>query len=149
MFERYTEKARNAIFSARFEASQYGAASIETDHLLLGLLQSDEALARRFLHSKESIDGIRKQIDAQTAIREKTPISVDLPLSHECKRVLAGTAEEADGMKQWNIGTEHLLLGVLREEQCGAARLLQERGLRLAAVRNEIARGNSAEAAGA
>ena len=95
MFERYTEKARRVIFFARYEASQFGSPYIETEHLLLGLLREDKALANRFLRSHAAIESIRKQIEGHTTIREKVSTSVDLPLSHECKRVLAYGAEEA------------------------------------------------------
>ena len=89
MFERYTEKARRVIFFARYEASQFGSPYIETEHLLLGLLREDKALTNRFLRSHASVESIRKQIEAHTTIREKVSTSVDLPLSNECKRVLA------------------------------------------------------------
>ncbi len=145
MFERYTEKARRVIFFARYEASQFGSPYIETEHLLLGLLREDKALALRFLRSPAAIESIRKQIEAHTTIRERVSTSVDLPLSHECKRVLAYGAEEAERLNHKHIGTEHILLGILREEKCFAAELLHERGLRLAQVREEIARMSSAE----
>ena len=64
MFERYTEKARRVIFFARYEASQYGSPYIETEHLLLGLMREDKALANRFLRSHGSIESIRKEIEA-------------------------------------------------------------------------------------
>jgi ATP-dependent Clp protease ATP-binding subunit ClpC len=143
MFERYTEKARRVIFFARYEASQFGSPYIETEHLLLGLLREDKALANRFLRSAAHIESIRKQIEAHTTIREKVSTSVDLPLSHECKRVLAYGAEEAERLNHKHIGTEHLLLGLLREEKCFAAEILHERGLRLSQVREEIARSSS------
>jgi ATP-dependent Clp protease ATP-binding subunit ClpC len=111
MFDRFTEKARRVIFFARYEASQFGSPCIETEHLLLGLLREDRELASRFLRS------IRKQIEAHTTLREKVSTSVDLPLSHECKRVLAYAAEEAERLKQEHIGVEYLLLGLLREEK--------------------------------
>ncbi len=79
MFERYTEKARRVIFFARYEASQFGSPCIETEHLLLGLLREDKALANRFLRSSASVDSIRKQIEAHTTQREKVSTSVDLP----------------------------------------------------------------------
>jgi len=140
MFERYTEKARRVIFFARYEASQFGSPYIETEHLLLGLLREDKTLANRFLRSHAAIESIRKQIEAHTTVREKVSTSVDLPLSHECKRVLAYGAEEAERLSHKHIGTEHLLLGLLREEKSFAAEILHERGLRLSAVREEIAR---------
>jgi len=140
MFERYTEKARRVIFFARYEASQFGSPYIETEHLLLGLLREDKALTNRFLRSHASVDSIRKQIEAHTTIREKVSTSVDLPLSNECKRVLAFAAEEAERLGHKHIGTEHLMLGLLREEKCFAAEILQERGLKLAQIREELAR---------
>jgi ATP-dependent Clp protease ATP-binding subunit ClpC len=140
MFERYTEKARRVIFFARYEASQFGSPYIETEHLLLGLLREDKALTNRFLRSHASVESIRKQIEGHTTIREKVSTSVDLPLSNECKRVLAYAAEEAERLSHKHIGTEHLLLGLLREEKCFAAEILHERGLRLSTVREELAR---------
>src|SRR6201994_2728725 len=140
MFERYTEKARRVIFFARYEASQFGSPYIETEHLLLGLLREDKALANRFLRSHAAVESIRKQIEGHTTIREKVSTSVDLPLSHECKRVLAYGAEEAERLNHKHIGTEHLLLGLLREEKCFAAEILHERGLRLSTIREELAR---------
>ena len=111
MFERYTEKARRVIFFARYEASQFGSPYIETEHLLLGLLREDKALTNRFLRSHASVESIRKQIEQHTTVREKVSTSVDLPLSNECKRVLAFAAEEAERLSHKHIGTEHLLLG--------------------------------------
>jgi len=143
MFERYTEKARRVIFFARYEASQFGSPYIETEHLLLGLLREDKALANRFLRSHAALESIRKQIESQTTMREKVSTSVDLPLSHECKRVLAYAAEEAERLSHKHIGTEHLLLGLLREEKSFAAEILHERGLRLNQVREEISRSSN------
>jgi ATP-dependent Clp protease ATP-binding subunit ClpC len=140
MFERYTEKARRVIFFARYEASQFGSFYIETEHLLLGLLREDKALTNRFLRSHASIESIRKQIEGRTPIREKVSTSVDLPLSQECKRVLAYAAEEAERLTHKHIGTEHLLLGLLREDKSFAAEILHERGLRLSTLREELSR---------
>src|SRR5881275_2651234 len=149
MFERYTEKARRVIFFARYEASQFGSPYIETEHLLLGLLREDKQLANRFLRSHAAVDSIRKQIEGHTTVREKVSTSVDLPLSHECKRVLAYGAEEAERLNHKHIGTEHLLLGLLREEKCFAAEILHERGLRLSAIREELQRSQSEKVASA
>ena len=140
MFERYTERARRVIFFARYEASQFGSTTIETQHLLLGLIREDNNLTNRFLRNASSIESIRKEIEGRTTIREKVSTSIDLPLSKECKRILAYAAEEAERLDQRHIGTEHILLGLLREEKCVAAEILQERGLRLNAIREELAR---------
>jgi uncharacterized damage-inducible protein DinB len=141
MFERYTEKARRVIFFARYEASQFGSPNIETEHLLLGLLREDKKLSNRFLtRSDASEESIRRQIEKNTTIREKVSTSADLPLSNECTRVLAYAAEEAELLSHRHIGTEHLLLGLLREDKCFAAAMLQERGLQLPAIRQELVR---------
>jgi ATP-dependent Clp protease ATP-binding subunit ClpC len=138
MFERYTEKARRVIFFARYEASQYGSPSIETEHLLLGLMREDKGLTNRFLRSHSSIDSIKKEIEGRTVIREKVSTSIDLPLSAECKRILAYSADEAERLRHRHIGTEHLLLGILREDKCLAAEILHERGLKLNMIREEL-----------
>jgi ATP-dependent Clp protease ATP-binding subunit ClpC len=103
------------------------------------MLREDKALTNRFLRSHASVEAIRKQIDSHTVIREKVSTSVDLPLSDESKRVLAYAAEEAERLGHKHIGTEHLLLGLLREEKCFAAEILKERGVKLEAVRDELA----------
>src|SRR2546427_2539949 len=139
VFERYTEKARRVIFFARYEASQYGSPYIETEHLLLGLMREDKALANRFLRQQGSIESIRKEIEARITIRERISTSVEVPLSAECKRILNMAAEEAERLGDKHIGTEHLLLGILREEQCLAARILQNRGVALNTLRVELA----------
>src|SRR3989442_3274546 len=139
MFERYTEKARRVIFFARYEASQYGAASIESEHLLLGLLREDWALNKRILRQKGTAEDIRKEIESQITIGKRISTSVEVPLSVESKRILNMAAEEAERLGDKHIGTEHLLLGILREEQCLAARILHNRGVALNTLRVELA----------
>jgi ATP-dependent Clp protease ATP-binding subunit ClpC len=147
MFERYTEKARRVIFFARYEASQFGAPAIEPEHLLLGLMREDKTLTGRFFpRAQVSIESIRKEIEGRTLLREKISTSVELPLAPETKRVLAYAHEESDRLQHRHIGTEHLLLGLLREDRSMAAEILYERGLRLNAVRDEIARQTGADA---
>ncbi|AEP12650.1 ATP-dependent Clp protease ATP-binding subunit [Chloracidobacterium thermophilum] len=141
MFERYTEKARRVVFFARYEAGQFGAPAIDAEHLLLGLLREDKALANRFfLKAHLTLDGVRRDIEARTVRRERTTVAMDLPLSPEAKRILVHAAEEAERMNLRAIGTEHLLLALLREENTLAARILYEHGLRPQAIREEILR---------
>jgi ATP-dependent Clp protease ATP-binding subunit ClpC len=138
MFERYIEKARRAIFFARFEASQFGSPYIETEHLLLGILREDKALSMNMLKGVSSVEQIRKEIEDHTLTREKVATSVDLPLSHESKRILNYATKEADTLNEKNITTGHLLLGLLREKGCFAAELLLKRGITLESARNLI-----------
>jgi ATP-dependent Clp protease ATP-binding subunit ClpC len=139
MFERYTERARRVLFFARYEASQLGSISIETEHLLLGLIREGKGLTSRiFARSHLSLENIRKEIEGRTVFREKVSTSVEIPFSAETKSVLKFAAEEADRLLHNYIGTEHLLLGILREERSVAASILIEKGMRLNAVREDI-----------
>ena len=139
MFERYTERARRVLFFARYEASQLGSISIETEHLLLGLIREGKGLTSRiFARSHLSLENIRKEIEGRTVFREKVSTSVEIPFSTETKRVLQHAAEEADRLLHNYIGTEHLLLGILREERSVAASILSEKGMRLTGVREDI-----------
>lgn len=137
MFERYTEKARRAVFFARYEASEYGSPTMETEHFLLGILREDKVLTNRLL-PLGSAESIRKEIESNCQAQKKISTSVDLPVSNESKRVLAYAAEEAASLSHQHIGCEHLLLGLLREEKCFAARLLREHNLHLAQAREQI-----------
>ncbi len=139
MFERYTERARRVLFFARYEATQLGSTSIETEHLLLGLIREGKGLTSRiFARSHLSLESIRKEIEGRTVFKEKVSTSVEIPFSPETKRVLQYSAEEADRLAHTYIGTEHLLLGLLREESCVAASILYDKGMRLASVRDDI-----------
>jgi ATP-dependent Clp protease ATP-binding subunit ClpC len=139
MFERYTERARRVIFFARYEASQLGSNSIETEHLLLGLIREGKGLTSRiFSKSHLSMDTIRKEIEGRALYRDKVSTSVDIPLSVESKRVLGYAAEEAERMLHNYIGTEHVLLGLMREEKSIASGILAEKGMRLSAVREDV-----------
>ena len=139
MFERYTERARRVLFFARYEASQLGSISIETEHLLLGLIREGKGLTSRiFARSHLSLENIRKEIEGRTVFREKVSTSVEIPFSTETKRVLQHAAEEADRLLHNYVGTEHLLLGILREERSVAAAILFEKGMRLRGVREDI-----------
>ena len=138
MFERYTEKARRVIFFARYEASQFGSPYIETEHLLLGLIREDQTISHNVL-STAGVIAIRKAIEEHSVERTKASASVDLPLSNESRRVLCYAAEEAERLSHKHIGTEHLLLGLLREKTCFAAQLLRDRGLTLEILRDHFA----------
>jgi hypothetical protein len=136
MFERYTEKARRVIFFARYEASQFGSPVIDTEHLLLGILRETTQVTRML--PAGAPEAIRAQIDARFEIREKVSNNVDLPLSNAAKRVLAYGAEEAERLNDRHIGSEHLFLGLLREENSLAAKLLEPFGVKLEQFRTKV-----------
>src|SRR5262245_35738455 len=93
MFERYNERARRVIFFSRYEASQFGSTTIESEHLLLGLLREHPELFQRFLGP--SLTGLRDDVERRLEMKEKVSTSIDLPLSMECKRILSFAADEA------------------------------------------------------
>jgi len=145
MFERYTEKARRVIFFARYEASQYGSPYIETEHLLLGLLREDRALAKKFLGEVNSEEGIRAEIEKHITPRERLSTSVEVPLTLESKKIMNLAAEEADRLGHRHIGTEHVLLGLLRVEGGSlAGEILRARGVRVATLREQVAKVSAA-----
>lgn len=129
VFERYNERARRVIFFARYEASLFGSRYIETEHLLLGLMREDAKLRTQLLASGSDRESLRKEIESQRPVSEKISTSVDLPLSHESKRVLAYASEEAESLAHNVIDSGHLVLGLLRIENCLAAGLLERHGI--------------------
>ena len=138
MFERYTERARRVIFFARYEASQYGSSTIETEHLLLGLCREDKASFQDLLHMP--VDQLRKKVAERLESKPKVSTSIDLPLSNECKRILAHAGEESERLGHRHIGTEHIILGILKEPGCGAARALVEMGAAADTLREAVAK---------
>jgi ATP-dependent Clp protease ATP-binding subunit ClpC len=137
MFERYTESARRALFYSRYEASELGRRSIETEHLLLGLLRAGKGVTSRlFTDARVSYEPVRGTLE--TGAGEKIPTSVEIPFSEETKRILDHTVEEADRLRHSYIGTEHLLLGLLHEDQSIAGVILSGYGMRLEAVREQL-----------
>jgi Clp amino terminal domain, pathogenicity island component/SnoaL-like domain len=139
MFERYTGKARRAVFFARYEASQYGNPYIETEHLLLGLWREDHAL-RGILKDTAADSQVRAEIERR--IKRNAPIgtSLEVPLSADCKKILLFAAEEADRLGQRHVGTEHMLLGLLRVEGSLGAQVARARGLKAEELRERFAK---------
>jgi hypothetical protein len=138
MFERFTEHARRTIFFARDEASRLRSAYIETEHLLLGILREGKLLPSEL--PTGASEAIRRRIDELQSPRlSPGSRSTDLPLSHESKRVLAYAAEESETLRHKIIDSGHLVLGLLREENCLAAALLREHGIDYARYRNVVA----------
>src|SRR5215471_2032431 len=140
MFERYTERARRVIFFARYEASQFGGTTIETEHFLLGILREDRNVIKRHTADQVTEKAVADDLVSRVTVRERVPGSIDLPLSNACKRILAYAAEEAERLNHRYIGVEHLLLGVLREEKCVAAQVLSRHGLKLDLMRHNLAK---------
>jgi ATP-dependent Clp protease ATP-binding subunit ClpC len=142
MFERYTEKARRVIFFARYEALQYGSQKIAPEHILLGLMREDKTVPARFFpfRSALSVDAVRREIESRIVLRERIPQSAELHLAPETKKILAYANEECQRLQTKNIGTEHLLLGILRQESSIAAEILYEQGVRVQTVRDTIIR---------
>jgi hypothetical protein len=139
MFERYTEPARRALFFARYELSAIGGTTIETEHLLLGLLKvNDPVLAHLLETASVNADALRQQIYARVVPGSPVPQSVEIPFSTDAKQVLEYTAEEATRLLHHHIGTEHLLLGLLRHERGLAWQILSQSELKLPTIRDAL-----------
>jgi Clp amino terminal domain, pathogenicity island component/SnoaL-like domain len=139
MFERYTEKTRRVIFFARYEASQYGSQYIDTEHLLLGLTRENFLLLSSAIGSEISADRIRQEIEKHMQRGERFSTALEVPLSIESRRVLKFAAEEAERLADRHVGTEHLLLGLLREENARAAVVLRQYGADAGEIRLKLA----------
>jgi ATP-dependent Clp protease ATP-binding subunit ClpC len=136
MYERYNQEARRAIFFSAWEARQAVSVYIEPEHLLLSLTHDADSKANQLFSLAAHVESFRRQLKSHASAKPST--SVDLPLSIAGKRVLAYTAEEADRLTSKPIGTEHLLLGLLRENKSGVPAALAEVGIDLHSARNRI-----------
>jgi ATP-dependent Clp protease ATP-binding subunit ClpC len=132
----YTEPARRAIFFARYEASHSGSRVIEADHLILGILRENGNIVSPFWDAA-SARAIFEDAQSRPVGRETISTSRNLALSMECKRILAYAREEAEHFND-TVRVEHLLLGILREEQSNAAGTLRKHGLQLEAIREKL-----------
>ena len=138
MFERFSEPARRALFFARYEASQLGSPTIDTGHLLLGLIREGSGLTHRLLGDAGiSVADLREEVLRQVPRHSPTPESTEIPFSPGAVQTLQHAAEESATLQHDYIGTEHLLLGLLREAG-SVADLFTTRGLRLDPVRERI-----------
>jgi ATP-dependent Clp protease ATP-binding subunit ClpC len=136
MFERYREDARRAVFFARWEAQQSRSAYIEPEHLLLSLTHDADSKANQLFLLAAHTQSFRQQLGSHVPAKSST--SVDFPLSNAGKHVLAYAAQEADELASKPIGTEHLLLGLLRENKSAVPEALARVGIDLHSARNRI-----------
>jgi hypothetical protein len=147
MFERYTERARRVIFFARYEASQCGSPSIDTEHILFGLLREDSPLIHQLVGNIQLQGEIREEVEKVKKPGKSFPTNIEVPLSADSKKILILAGEEADRLGNRHIGTEHILLGILHLQDSLAAKLLMNRGAKPNAIREQIAKGSAPGAA--
>src|SRR3981081_3858091 len=139
MFEKYNEKARRALFFARYEASKLGSRVIESEHILLGILREGEETVGEFLRLfRVKPEDIRREIEGERVFVERISSTAELPLSEESKKILAYASHEAESMLHPTVGSEHLLIGILRVEGCTAMRILSQQGFDVYTVREEV-----------
>ncbi|MGI8848722.1 MAG: ATP-dependent Clp protease ATP-binding subunit [Pyrinomonadaceae bacterium] len=144
MFERYTKKARQVIFFARYEALQYGSQVIAPEHILLGLMREDKNIFARFFSFRNNltVEIVRREIEERIVLHERISQSAELNLAPDTKRILAFANDESIQLQNRHIGPEHLLLGLVRETRSTAAEILSLYGLQIQRVREEIAQQN-------
>jgi Clp amino terminal domain, pathogenicity island component len=140
MWQRFTERARRVVFFAQEESARLGTNMVGTEHLLLGLVREDDSVAGRLLDSLgASLGAIRSGVEKR-ATRGPGHQGQNMELTPRCKRVIDLAYEQARGLQNNYIGTEHLLLGLIAEGEGIAARVLLEQGMDLARVRSEVER---------
>lgn len=136
MWQRYTERARRVVFFAQEAALQNGESQVSTEHLLLGLLRETDSAAARLLTAMGfSVDTLRAHILGQVVPGEEKPLGVEMALAPRSRRVLDLAFDEARKMGNGFIGSEHILLGLLREGEGFAGRVLIAAGVDLEETR--------------
>ncbi|MFA5146182.1 MAG: ATP-dependent Clp protease ATP-binding subunit [Candidatus Omnitrophota bacterium] len=139
MFNRFTERARKVILLAKEEAKRFNHDYIGTEHILLGLVREGEGVAAAVLASFGlSSDKIRLEVEKLVQPGPSTVISGDIPFTPKAKKVIELAMEEARALGHNYIGTEHLLLGLIREGEGVASQVLMNSGLELDKVREEV-----------
>jgi ATP-dependent Clp protease ATP-binding subunit ClpC len=139
MFDRFTERARKVILLAKEEAKRFNHDYIGTEHILLGLIKEGEGVAAAVLQNLGlNLDMIRLEVEKLVQPGPSTVTSGDIPFTPKAKKVIELAMDEAKSLGHNYIGTEHLLLGLIRESEGVAAQVLLNLGLDLEKVRKEI-----------
>src|SRR5215213_2578015 len=140
MFERFTERARKVVVLAQDEARHFNHNYIGTEHLLLGLLREDEGVAAQALYSLNvALDEVREQVESIVGYGEEGT-GAQAPFTPRSKKVLELALREALQLGHNYIGTEHILLGLVRESEGVAARVLSNLDVDPDKVRREVVR---------
>ena len=140
MFERFTDAARRVVVGAQEEARLLNHNYIGTEHILLGILRDGDGAGFRLLGLFEvPIDDVRQRVEDIIGRGGGSPPSGHIPFTPRAKKVLEMSLREALQLGDNFIGSEHILLGLLREGQGLGAEILQERGLRLDEIRRSVA----------
>ncbi len=139
MFNRFTERARKVIIYAKEEARRFNHDYIGTEHLLLGLIREGEGVAAAVLQKLGlDLETIRIEVEKNVQPGPPTQVMGDIPFTPRSKKALELSAEEARALGHNYIGTEHLLLGLVKEGEGMAYRVLLNLGLDLGRLRNEV-----------
>src|SRR5271170_1072184 len=138
MFERFTDRARRVVVLAQEEARMLNHNYIGTEHILLGLIHEGEGVAAKSLESLGiSLEGVRQQVEEIIGQGQQAP-SGHIPFTPRAKKVLELSLREALQLGHNYIGTEHILLGLVREGEGAAARVLVDLGADLSRVRQQV-----------
>ncbi len=138
MWQRFTERARKVVFYAQEEAQKFGEGYVSTEHLLLGLVRESDSVAARVLEKLGvSLNRIRSEVEKQLPRGDARP-NQDMTLTPRAKRVIDLAYDEARNLNNNYIGTEHLLLGLIREGDGLAGRVLSKLGVELEKARREV-----------
>ncbi len=138
MFERFTERARRVIILAQQEAKRLNHSAVGTEHVLLGIIREGEGVASKVLESLNfSPDRVRAEIESSIGRGEQAP-EEEVAFTQRSRKVLELALDEARQLKHNYIGTEHLLLGLIREGEGVAAVVLKAMGADLERVRAQV-----------
>ena len=139
MFDRFTDRARKVMGYARQESDRFNHDHIGTEHVLLGLVKEGSGVAANVLENLDiDLEKVRVEVEKRVKQGPDTGTMGQKPFTNRARKVLDYAMQEARGMGHKYVGTEHLLLGLLREEEGKAAEVLIELGGKLDDVRREV-----------
>src|SRR5476651_2012298 len=139
MYERFTDRARKVMQLANQEAQRFNHEYIGTEHILLGLIKEGSGVAANVLKNLEiDLRKIRLEVEKIVQTGPDMVTMGKLPQTPRAKKVIEYSIEEARNLNHNYVGTEHLLLGLLREQEGVAAQVLMNLGLKLEDVREEV-----------
>src|SRR5882762_1637284 len=139
MSNRFTERAQRVILIAQEEAKRLNHDYVGTEHILLGLIALGEGVAAQVLANLGvDLRRVRTEIEKIVGTGDNVMLLGEIPFTPRAKKVLELAVEEAQNMGHSHVGTEHLLLGLIREEEGVAAQVLENLGVRLDIVREEV-----------
>ena len=146
MFERFTDEARQTLFFSRYAVTERGGDVIEPEHVVLGAIRQPDAFPIKL--PPGGLNAIEEALNARISRHARPTLSQEIPFSMATRAVIERAAQEADDLRNVEIRTGHLLLGILVKTDGVAAQTLREAGITIADLRAKLAASSSSNTPG-